>query len=199
MSEARRLVLASSSPRRMRLLEEAGYRFVVEPANIDEENLPGPTMPIDFAMHLARAKADVVAAKFPDDVILAADTVVAFGDSIIGKPRDAAHARSIIDLLAGTTHIVITGVSVVCRASGFAQHMRVMSSVRMQTFTPAKLDQYIESKHWEGKAGGYGIQDPEPIVRCLWGDPTNVIGLPMTKTKQLLAEAGITTHSGLAE
>ena len=66
-----------------------------------------------------------------------------------------------------------------------------MSSVQMHVLTPQKLDRYIESKLWEGKAGAYGIQDPEPIVRCMWGDPTNVIGLPMLKTKQMLADAGI--------
>ena len=187
----RRLVLASASPRRMRLLDEARYNFVVEPAHLDEEMHAKSTMPIDLAMELARAKADLVSAKFPDDVVLAADTVVALGDWIIGKPRDAAHALKIIELLAGATHIVITGVSVVCRATGFAQHTKDMSSVQMNVLTAKELDAYIESKHWEGKAGGYGLQDPQPIVRCLHGDPTNVIGLPMKKTTKLLAEAGI--------
>src|SRR3982750_295 len=115
-----RLVLASTSPRRLRLLDDAPYRFAVEPAHLDEEMPAKSTMPIELAMELARAKADIVAAKFPDDVILAADTVVALGDWIIGKPRDAAHARKIVELLAGATHIVITGVSVVCRTTGFA-------------------------------------------------------------------------------
>src|SRR5207248_4923808 len=138
---------------------------------------------------------DFVSAKFPDDVILAADTVVALGDWIIGKPRDATHARQIVELLAGATHIVITGVAVVCRATGFARHTRDMSSVQMRVLTPKELDAYVESNLWEGKAGGYGIQDPDPIVRCVQGDPTNVIGLPMKKTKQLLAEAGIVRYS----
>jgi septum formation protein len=151
-------------------------------------------MPIDLAMRLSRAKADVVLAQFPDDVILAADTVVAFGDDVIGKPRDAAHARKIIELLSGTTHIVITGVSVVCRAAAFAHHIRVMSAVQMQVLSSKDLDAYIESNLWEGKAGGYGIQDATPIVRCLQGDITNIIGLPMQRTKQLLAEAGIVPY-----
>jgi len=185
------LILASASPRRADLLREMRYDFIVEPPNIDEENFPPTTMPIDLAMHLSRAKADVVAKKFPDNVILAADTVVAFGDWIIGKPRDAVHARSIIELLGGGTHIVITGVCVVCIAAGFFQHARVMSSVRMKSLSKPELDRYIESKLWEGKAGAYGLQDPEPIVKCAWGDPTNVIGLPMGKTKQILADAGI--------
>ena len=117
-----RLVLASASPRRSELLREARYEFVIEPANVDEENFPATTLPIDLAMHLARTKAEAISAKFPDDVILGADTVVAFGDWIIGKPRDAPHARAIIELLGGAMHVVITGVSVIRRASGFAQH-----------------------------------------------------------------------------
>jgi septum formation protein len=188
---ARRLILASASARRIHLLDSARYGFEVEPAHVDEENYPPTTMPIDLAMHLARAKADVVSTKYPDDVILAADTVVAFGDWIIGKPRDPAHARSIIELLSGTTHIVITGVSVVCIGSDFAQHARVMSLVRMKSLSTAELDRYIASNLWEGKAGGYGLQDPEAIVKCAWGDPTNVIGLPMIKTKQMLTDAGV--------
>lgn len=187
----RRLVLASASPRRIHLLQKARYHFVIEPANLHEAAHAKSTMPIDVAQELARAKADVVAQRFPGDVILAADTVVALGDWIIGKPRDAAHARSIIELLSGTTHIVITGVSVVCRDTGFARHTRAMSSVRMNSLTPQGIARYIARNLWQGKAGGYGIQDPDPIVKCLWGDPTNVIGLPMIITKALLTEAGI--------
>jgi septum formation protein len=179
----------------MRLLDDARYQFAVEPAHLDEERHAKSTMPIELAMELARAKGEIISAKFPDDVILAADTVVALGDWIIGKPRNAAHARTIIELLSGATHIVITGVSVICRATGFAQTIRDMSSVQMKVISPRDLDAYIESKHWEGKAGGYGIQDPEPIVKCLHGDPTNVMGLPMNKTRKLLAEAGIVPYS----
>jgi septum formation protein len=188
---SRRLVLASSSPRRIQLLREAGYDFVVEPANIDENKFTATTLPIDLAMQLARAKAEAVAERFPGEVILGADTVVAFGDWVIGKPRDVAHARSMIQLLTGTTHIVITGVSVICRATNFIRHTRAMSAVQMKPLTPTQIEKHIESNLWQGKAGGYGIQDPDPIVTCLRGDVTNVIGLPAKLTKQLLGEAGI--------
>jgi len=173
------------------LLREAGYDFTIEPANINEENYASSTLPISLAMQLAGSKAEVVAGRFPNDVILAADTIVAFGDWVIGKPRDAAHARNIIELLSGTTHVVITGISVVHRSANFFRHTKVMSSVQMKNLTRAEIDRYIESNLWQGKAGGYGIQDPKPIVKCLYGDLTNVVGLPMKRVKELLKQAGI--------
>jgi septum formation protein len=188
---ARRLVLASTSPRRIHLLGKARYKFVYEPADIDEQKVAPSVLPSEMAMQIARAKAEKVGAKYPEDVILAADTIVALGDWVMGQPRDAEHAKKMIELLSGTTQIVITGVSVVCLADHFARHARVMSAVQMKSLTTAQIDRYIASKLWEGKAGGYGIQDPEPLVKCLGGDPTNVIGLPMKKTKEMLAEAGI--------
>jgi septum formation protein len=186
----RRLILASASPRRIHLLRDARYDFAVEPSAIDETKHTR-VLPIEVAEELSRAKANAVAERFPDCVVLAADTVVAFGDWLIGKPRDLLHAYQIIELLTGTTHIVITALSVVCRASGFERHDRAMSSVQISPLTAPQIKRYIDSNLWKDKAGGYGIQDPDPIVKCLWGDPTNVIGLPMIKTKPLLLEAGI--------
>ena len=115
----RRLILASSSPRRQKLLRDARFEFEVDSADIDESNVPSNLLPSEVAIYLAKAKAEVVAARHPDDVVLAADTIVAFGDVIIGKPKDAKDARRILDLLSGTTHIAITGLSIVCKASEF--------------------------------------------------------------------------------
>jgi septum formation protein len=187
----RRLILGSASPRRQQLLRDAGYEFIVEPANIDEENFPPNIYPIELAMLLAQAKADAIAPRFVNDVVLAADTVVAFGDRTINKPKDAADAWKIIEFLAGTTHIVITGLSIVCLDSNFSHHTRVMSGVRMKQLTSKQIDEYIARGLWQGKAGGYGIQDLDPIVQCIGGEETNVIGLPMKKTKELLKQAGI--------
>lgn len=142
-------------------------------------------------MQLARRKADAVAAKFPDAVVLAADTVVAFGDQIIGKPHDAAEAREMLRLLSGTTHIVITGVSVRHKAVGHTADTRVMSAVRVRPLTAKEIDAYIASGEWKGKAGGYGIQDPDPFVTRMTGSHSNIIGLPMKATRQLLEAAGV--------
>lgn len=187
---SRRLVLASASPRRRQLLEEAKFDFVIEPADIDEENHP-PLAPGDLAQWLAVAKCAVISDRFPSDVILAADTVVALGSQILGKPGDAAHAREMLGQLSGTIHEVITGVAVACRASSLKLEARVHSTVQMRNLLANEIDDYVASGQWMGKAGGYGIQDADPFVTRMSGDLTNIVGLPMQKTMELLAAAGI--------
>jgi septum formation protein len=187
----RRLILASSSPRRQQLLRDAHFEFEIDPADIDESNVPKNLLPSEVAIYLAKAKGEVVAARHPEDVVLAADTIVAFGDQMIGKPKDAADARKILELLSGTTNIAITGVSVVCKANNFIRNPRVMSAVKMRMLTPHQIERYIESGLWEGKAGGYGVQDSHSLVAWTVGDMTNVVGLPMKLTTELLGEAGV--------
>ena len=186
-----RLILASASPRRQDLLREAGYAFVVTPANIDEDHVPDGLTPGPLAEHLAFEKARAVSRESPDDVILAADTVVAFGDVPLGKPADPDDARRMLELLGGTTHVVVTGVAVIHRAVNLVRRCRVMSAVHMRVLTPAEIDAYVASGQWQGKAGGYGIQDRDPFVTRTAGCHTNIVGLPMTSTRRLLAEAGI--------
>ena len=186
-----RLILASASPRRQQLLREAGYAFVVHPADIDEDDHPPRVLPADLAEYLAVQKANAVADQFPDDVVLAADTVVAFGDQALSKPADAADARRMLELLSGTTHIVITGVSVVRRSAGHAARSRVMSAVRMRPLSREEVDAYVAGNEWRGKAGGYGIQDEDPFVTRTAGCLTNIVGLPIPETRRLLAAAGV--------
>lgn len=192
MSPHPRLILASASPRRQQLLREAGYDFVVRPAHVNEEDYPPGTLPSNLAQLLAVRKANAVAPQFPDDVVLAADTVVAFGDRPLGKPVDAADARRTLELLSGTTHIVITGVAVVRLAANHAAATRVMSAVRMRPLLPDEIASYVATNEWQGKAGGYGIQDQDPFVTRIAGCHTNIVGLPMTETRRLLAASGIT-------
>jgi septum formation protein len=187
------LVLASRSPRRQELLRESGFEFVVDPADVNEDDYPHDILPSELAIRLARTKAHVVAGRRdPDDVVLAADTIVALGDQIVGKPEDAFAARKMLRLLSGTTHIVISGVAVVRHAANFEQEQRVMSAVRMRLLTEGDITRYVESGLWQGKAGGYGIQDRDPFVTRMRGCHTNIVGLPMTTTKTMLAAAGIT-------
>lgn len=188
-----KLILASASPRRIALLRDAGYDPAVRHADIEEEKYLNKMNPRELARFLAQAKADQVAPHFPEDVTLAADTIVAFGDYALGKPATAAEARSIIRLLSGTTQVVITGIAVVAPARDFKANTTAMSLVRMHRLTAAEIEEYIASpSRWEGKAGGYGIQDPNPIVTCTAGNVDTVIGLPMKETRDLLARAGIT-------
>lgn len=186
-----RLILASASPRRQQLLADAGYRFVVHPSDFDESRVPHGLKPGDVAEYLAGRKAEAVATAFPDDVVLAADTVVAYLDVMLGKPRDPADARRMLRVLGGTVHSVITGVAVVRRSAAHFRHARVLSAVHMRPLTDAEVDGYVASGQWEGKAGGYGIQDPDPFVTRTSGCHTNIVGLPMTTTAELLREAGI--------
>jgi septum formation protein len=188
------LVLASRSPRRQELLREAGYEFEIDPPDIDEEDYPPEVMPVDLAVRLARVKAFAIARKRPADVVLGADTIVAFGDRILGKPRDAAHAAEMLRLLSGTTHIVITGVCVTRRASATSDERRVMASVRMRVLKEKEIEEYVASGQWSGKAGGYGIQDNDPFVTRISGCHTAIVGLPMKTTSQMLANAGINPH-----
>lgn len=186
-----RFILASASPRRQELLASAGYEFDVVAPNVDESAYPTGMLPGAIAVHLSEAKAKAVAAIHPDCVILAADTVVAFGDIPLGKPVDEADARRMLQLLSGTTHMVITAVTVAHTAESFFKTVRTMSAVRMRFLTPAELDSYIGSREWIGKAGAYGIQDQDPFVTRTAGSHTNIVGLPMSVAKRLLAEAGV--------
>jgi septum formation protein len=186
-------VLASASPRRQALLREAGYDFLVAPADIDEGDVPPGLLPGVLAEHLALEKARAVAERFPDDdvVVLGADTVVAFGDVPLGKPADPDDARRMLGLLGGTTHVVVTGVAVVRRAADVVRRCRVLSAVHMRPLSPEEVEAYVQSGEWQGKAGGYGIQDRDPFVTRLSGCHTNIVGLPMTTTRRLLGEAGV--------
>jgi septum formation protein len=186
-------ILASASPRRRELLMAAGYDFEVHPANIDEDDYPAKILPADLSLRLAMLKAQAIQDKFPDAVVLAADTVVAFGDRSLGKPADAAEAAKMLDLLSGTTQIVITGLAVAHHAKSFNQFARVMSAVRMRLLTKDEIRTYVATGDWKGKAGGYGIQDhrADPFVTRMTGSHSNIVGLPMKKTMELLNAAGV--------
>lgn len=177
-------------------MKAAGYTFDTEPADVDEDNFPAMILPSELARKLAEAKASTIALRNPSDVIVGSDTVVAFGDEILGKPKDETDARRMLQLLSGTTHIVITGVCVMCIELNKQRVDRAMSCVRMNVMKPHEIDAYIATKDWEGKAGGYGIQDKDPFVTRLTGDHTNIVGLPMGLVGEMLAEVGIFPNEG---
>jgi len=189
--EPPRLILASSSPRRQQLLRESAYEFIVHPSNIDEDNVPVNLLPVEIARYLAFEKARPVATQFPSDIVLAADTVVAFGDQPLGKPENPADAARMITLLSATTHIVITGVTVMRHDTGFQRTRSAMSAVRMRRLLPREIEAYVKSGDWQGKAGGYGIQDHDPFVTRMAGSHSNIVGLPMELTSEMLADAGV--------
>ena len=186
-----RLILASASPRRQSLLREAGYVYLIHPANIDEDHFPTGLSPEQLAQHLAIAKAETIAALYPDDITLGSDTVVALGSELLGKPADATDARRMLAKLSGTTHHVSTGVAVIHPATKFLRSTTVTSTVRMRPLSEIEIDRYVAGGQWQGKAGGYGIQDQDPFVTNMSGSLTNIVGLPMEATTELLTLAGI--------
>jgi septum formation protein len=184
-----RLILASGSPRRRELLAQAGYRFEVIPSDVDESNVPDGLSPADVALHLARAKGRAVARGHPAAVVLSADTVVSLGSRMLGKPTDATDAKRMLTLLSGTTQVVTTGVVVIAHGREIARV--VSSTVSMRSLTDAEIDAYVATNLWEGKAGGYGIQDRDPFVTRTDGSHTNIVGLPMEATTEMLADVGV--------
>jgi len=184
------LILASASPRRLDLLARLGIvPDRIDPADLDETPRKAE-QPRRLAQRLARAKAEAVAARSPGALVLAADTVVGVGRRILGKPGDAAEARRFLDLLSGRRHRVTTGVALVT-PDGQLRERVVETTLAFHRLTDAQAEDYVASGEWEGKAGGYAIhQRAEVFVRFLSGSHSNVVGLPLFETAQLLRGVG---------
>ena len=184
------LVLASASPRRLDLLARIGVQpDRVLPVDLDETPLKDE-QPNRLAARLARAKAEAAHAQAPGALVLAADTVVGVGRRILGKPADEAEARRFLQLLSGRRHQVITGVCLV-RPDGKASERLVSTVLAFQRLTEAQIAAHLEGDEWRGVAGGYQIQNrAEAWVRFLSGSHSNVVGLPLFETAQLLRGAG---------
>ena len=185
-----RLVLASASPRRLDLLRQIGIEpDIVDPADLDETPLPGE-LPRQHAARLARAKAEAVRSRHPDAIVLAADTVVACGRRILGKPEDEAAARAFLTLLSGRRHRVI-GAIVVMNPNGNASSREVVSQVLFKRLGKSEVAAYLATGEWRGKAGGYAIQGKAAaFVAWMAGSYSNVVGLPLYETTQLLTGQG---------
>lgn len=182
------LILASASPRRLELLARIGVvPDAVRGADIDETPRPAE-LPRELASRLSRAKAAALAT--PGALVLAADTVVGVGQRILGKARDPDEARRFLELLSGRRHRVITGV--VLAGPGAERRARLVTSiVTFQRLTAAQIDAYLATEEWRGKAGAYAIQGAaEAWCRFLSGSHSNVVGLPLHETAQLLRGAG---------
>ncbi len=183
--------MASASPRRLELLARLGVTpHAIIPARIDETPRPDER-PQALAARLAAAKAQVVAAGQPGAVVLGADTVVAAGRRLLGKPANAAEARAMLALLSGRRHRVWTAVTVIDPA-GRARHRLAGAILAFRRLEPAELDAHAASGEWRGKAGGYAIQGrAEAWVRHFSGSWSAVVGLPLLETRALLRAAGL--------
>jgi septum formation protein len=183
-----RLILGSGSPRRKELLAQLGLvPDAILPPEINEDPRKGE-LPRPYAARLAREKAAAVMAG-PDDIVLCADTTVALGRRILGKPRDAGEAAEFLTALGGRRHAVITAVAV--RRGDRVWARESVSAVKMKRLSDAELNAYLASGEWEGKAGAYAIQGAAgAFIPWISGSFTGIVGLPLAETAAMLSAAG---------
>ncbi len=183
-----KLILGSGSPRRKELLAQLGLvPDAILPPEINEDPRKGE-LPRPYAARLAREKAAAVVAG-PDDIVLCADTTVALGRRILGKPRDAGEAAEFLTALGGRRHAVITAVAV--RRGDRVWARESVSAVKMKRLSDAELNAYLASGEWEGKAGAYAIQGAAgAFIPWISGSFTGIVGLPLAETAAMLAAAG---------
>lgn len=179
------LILASNSPRRQELLAELGYQFQVEPSYFEESERGLSAH--DTALGFARGKAEEVFSRFPEAVVLGADTVVTLDGEILGKPKDQEDAVRMLKLLSGRTHTVLTGVCVL--SEEYKETAVIATQVTFYALTEEVIAAYIASGLPFDKAGAYGIQDGYPLVKEIHGSYTNVVGLPTEQVEKMLAAA----------
>ena len=173
-----RLRLASASPQRRAILEQLGVAFEVAPAHVEELTAGDPR---ELALENARRKALAV----PGELVLGADTDVGLDGDVLGKPRDAAHARELLARLAGRRHEVVGGIVIAEHGVIVAEDV-VVTAVDFRALDDATLDWYVATGEWEGRAGGYAIQGRgAALVAGIEGDYLNVVGLPLARLLDL--------------
>ncbi len=179
-----RIVLASRSPRRSALLQDAGYDIEVSPADVEEHQRSNES-PRAYVSRLAVDKADAVAQRYPDQIVIGADTVVVLDDVVFGKPLDRDEAVGMLTKLSGRTHTVLTGV-VVRRASTVLTGVE-STEVTFVELTSARIDWYVSKGESDDKAGSYAAQGGGScLIERINGSYTNVVGLPMAMVDRLV-------------
>jgi septum formation protein len=182
------LILASASPRRRELLSEAGYAFEIVKPEIEEIDDPSRSIQA-LTRTNARLKAEAVARRFPDRIVIAADTLVLRDNTALGKPADADAAFAMVKSLNGRTHQVFTAVCVTAEAAGHEIEFSVVTNVTFKTLTDDELRRYHSLIDPMDKAGAYAAQDHgDLIIERVEGSWTNVVGLPMERLADVLAE-----------
>jgi septum formation protein len=185
------LILASQSPRRRYLLEQAGLTFSVIPSAVDEDALE-LTEPSAYVKTLAQAKAEAVARKYPTSWVIGADTVVTIDSAILGKPADPEEARRMLEQLSGQSHDVYTGYAIVSRKRRRTVSKSVRTDVQFKELNGKEIAWYIQTGEPFDKAGAYAIQGMGTfLVRRINGSYTNVVGLPVCEVIEDLLSLGI--------
>lgn len=193
MTTAPQLILASRSPRRRYLLEQAGLTFTIEPSRVDEAAIE-LTEPADYVKTLALAKAEEVARKHPAGWVIGADTIVSIGGTVLGKPRHTREARQMLRRLSGQSHDVYTGYAIVCAQRGVRSIEAVRTDVQFKVLSEEEIEWYIHTGEPFDKAGAYAIQGMGTfLVRRINGSYTNVVGLPVCEVIEDLLKLGVVT------
>lgn len=184
-----KLILASGSPRRAEILTSVGWEFTKDSADIDETEFEGEK-PADYVQRLAREKAEVVAAKYENAIVLGADTTVVINDQIIGKPLDFADAKRMITMLSGNWHEVLTGVALVKITNNELQITNVgiqKTRVKFAEMNDEEIDFLVKFGEPLDKAGGYAVQAQAALfIEKIEGDYWNVVGLPINLVYDLV-------------
>ncbi|PKN51067.1 MAG: septum formation inhibitor Maf [Deltaproteobacteria bacterium HGW-Deltaproteobacteria-13] len=181
-------ILASESPRRREILKSVGLKFKTIPAHVNEDYLAGES-PREHVKRLSRDKALVIARKNPESWVLGADTIVVIDGMILGKPKNKAQAKIMLERLSGREHKVFTGFTIAHMASGICQTKVIQSAVRFKLISPEELNWYIACDEPYDKAGGYAIQGKGAyFIQSIRGSYTNVIGLPLCEVLETLKE-----------
>lgn len=184
----RKIILASQSPRRKELLEIIGLKFKVESSNYQEDIYSG-LEPYDIAEKMSLKKAQIVASKHKNALVIAADTFIVFDDQILGKPGTVNKARIMLQKLNGKSHSVITGFCIIDTSTNKTLSRCVETIVYLKKLTQSEIDNYVKSQEPLDKAGGYAIQGlGAVIVDMIEGDYFNVVGLPLSALVEALKE-----------
>lgn len=182
------IILASASPRRKEILENANVKFSIVSSSIEETTLAGES-PCQMVMRLAFEKGIDVASRKRSDLVISADTIVVLSNTVLGKPEDEEDAKKMISLLSGKTHQVITGISLIHLDSNKKIIDYVISNVKFKDLSEEDINDYIKTKESLDKAGAYGIQGYGALlVEEIHGDYFNIVGLPISKVSDLLKE-----------
>lgn len=191
MDKKERMILASSSPRRIELLKEIMEDFEVYPSDVDEENITEKN-PAVFAVRAAEKKAKAVGEKFPGAVVIGADTIVVYENRIYGKPKNHDEAREMLKTLSDRSHQVITGVAIYKNSAPALPLVATgyeVTEVIFKKLTDEEIENYLAGYEVLDKAGSYAIQDiEEAFIEKINGDYDNVVGLPVGKLKKMLAK-----------
>lgn len=180
------IILASASPRRSKLLQDAGIPCTVVPADIDE-GYTGRETPATMVKRLAREKAEAISRQYPGEIVLGADTVVFCRNTILGKPNDAETARAMIKMLSGRTHHVYTGVCLLRGSPDYMDSWSAVTHVGFWNLTDQNIRDYLAEAHPYDKSGGYAIQEHgHKLVAHVDGLVSTVVGLPIEEVVEHL-------------